>query len=99
MLAEDTVGHEASMKSLVKTGRQRKTVLLLPRLRARRRKFNEQDGVSLTPPPDLEASRAKVVSQNNPCHRRGGSNVKIYSKKLDYSKVKAKVDTGRKTYM
>jgi hypothetical protein len=54
-------------------------------------------GVGLAPSPNLEAKEAKIVSQNSPCHRPGGRDVKIYNKKVDYSKIKAEIDTWRKT--
>jgi hypothetical protein len=54
------------------------------------------DVVGLTPS-NFKASRAKVVSQTSPCHTPGRRQVKICYKKVDYSKVKAKVDTWRKT--
>jgi hypothetical protein len=95
MLAEETIGHQASMETHVKMQRQRKNCIVASKATGKKEKKVQMNktGVGLTPPSNFKASRAKVVSQTSPCHRPGGRDVK----KVDYSKVKAKVDTWRKT--
>jgi hypothetical protein len=51
----------------------------------------------LAPSPILKARGSKCLSQSSSCHRPGGRDVKIYNKKMDYSKVKPKVDTWGKS--
>jgi hypothetical protein len=45
--------------------------------------------------PKLVTSKVKSLSNVN--HKPGGGNVKIVNRKVDYSKVKAKVNTGRES--
>jgi hypothetical protein len=99
MLAEETIAHQASMETHVKTQSQRKNCIVASKAMGDKEKKVQMNkmGVGLTPPSNFKASRAKIVSHTSPCHTPGGRNIKIYNKKVDYSKVKAKVDTWRKT--
>jgi hypothetical protein len=101
MLTEETVGHQESMESPVKTVKRRKKCTVASNVTGEKEKEVPANkiGVGLPSSPNLEASRAKGVTQSSSCHRRGGSNVKIYNKKENYSKIKAKVDTWRKTQL
>jgi hypothetical protein len=97
-LMEEIVGHQVSMDSPVKMGRRWENCIEASRFTGEKEKKDPMNkmGVCLAPPPNLKARGAKVVSQSSPCHRPSGMDVKIYNKKVDYSKVKAKVDTWRK---
>jgi hypothetical protein len=95
---EEIVCHQASMKSPVEMGRRRKNCIVAskPTVEKEKAVSTNEMRVGLAPPTNLKARTAKVSSQSSPCRRPGRNNVKIYNKKMDYSKIKAKVDTWRK---
>jgi hypothetical protein len=95
MLTEETVGHQAPMEPPVKMGRRRKNCIVASKHTVEKEKGVpiKKMGVGLAPTPNLKAREAKIVSQSSPCHSPGRSKVKIRNKKVDYSKIKAKVDT------
>jgi hypothetical protein len=95
---KETVGHQKSTNSPVRMGRRRGNCSEASRFRGETEKKEpvKKLGVCLTPAKNLKAMGAKGDSQNSRCHRPRRMDKKIYNKKLDYSKVKAKVDTWRK---
>jgi microtubule-associated protein tau len=97
IVKEETVGHQASMGSPVEMESRRDSRIVASSVTCEEKEVPiKKMWVSLAPPPNLKARGAKVMSQSSPCHRLGGGYVKINNKKLDYSKVKAKVDTWRR---
>jgi hypothetical protein len=79
------------MDSTVKMGRQRKSCVVASKTTGEKEKkvLMKKMGVGLALSPNLKAKKAKAVSQSSPCNRPGGRDVKIYNKKVDYSKMKA----------
>jgi hypothetical protein len=97
MLTEEIVGDPASMESSVKMDKFKgnKIVASKPSDKGRMKIQISKVRVGLAPPPNVEAARAKVVSRSNPIHKPSESHVKIHNKKLDYSKIPAKVKLMR----
>jgi hypothetical protein len=98
ILTEETVRQQQYMKAPVEIGRRKKNCILASKSTVQMEKKVpvNKTVVGLAPPTNLKATNAKVVSQSSPYQRPRPSNVKMY-KKVDYSKIKAKVDTWRKT--
>ncbi|XP_023716761.1 golgin subfamily A member 6-like protein 22 [Cryptotermes secundus] len=97
-ITKEIVGHQATMESPVEMRGRRENLIAAskPTVEKKKELPVKKTGLGLVQPPNLKARTAKAVSQSSPHNRPGRSNVKIYSKKMDYSKVKAKVDTWRK---
>jgi hypothetical protein len=96
-VTEETAGYQAYMESPVKLGSRRENSVVASKATSDREKkvpMNKM-GLGLASPPNPKATRSKVVSQSNPCHRPGERPVKISNKNMDYTKIKAKVDTWR----
>jgi hypothetical protein len=56
--------------------------------------------VGLAPPPNTISVKPKVDSRNkNMIDKQGEGNVKIHNQKLNFNKVKARVDIRKKTHM
>jgi hypothetical protein len=86
------------MEPPVKMGRRRKNCIVTSKHTVEQEKEvgMNKTGLGLAPTANLKARGAKIVSQSSSCERAGRSNVKIYNKKVDYSKIKPRVDTWRR---
>jgi hypothetical protein len=86
-ITEETVSHQATMESPVQMGGRRENCIAASKPTVQKKEvLMKKMGVGLAQPPNL-----KAVPQSSPYHRPGRSNVK-----MDYCKIKAKVDTWRK---
>jgi microtubule-associated protein tau len=52
--------------------------------------------IPVPPPLNPKTVPSKVASLSNIHHKPGGGKVKIENRKIDYSKVKAKINTNRR---
>jgi hypothetical protein len=95
-LTEERVSPQLYMDSPVKVWRPTANSIEYSRATVEKEREGQMNnmGVCLAPSPILKAKGSKCVSQSSSCHRPGGRDVKIYNKKMDYSKVKPVVNWG-----
>lgn len=97
MLTKETACGPASMESLVKLDRPTKIFTEASKTTDEKRKvtMNRVRGTCIQPP-YLKIVKPKIDTWNKNYHGPGESQIKIYSQKLDYSNIQAKVNTWRK---
>jgi hypothetical protein len=97
MLKEEIVGDPTSVESHVGMGRPRKYCLAATKVTDEKENVSvSKKQVVMRPLPNIKAVKPKVVTWRNSNYRPSESSVKISNQKLDFRKIKAKVDTWRK---